>query len=485
MANTFNRKFSSNVGNTFVKVGNYTVAANTSAVVLGLNITNTSGGVVTANVSLNNGQSDFYLAKNTLLSHGSSLSVAGGDQKLVLQTGDSIKVSSSGITDAMSAYLEQDTTAGRGSEYEYYTFGPRVQVANAYAGYDTLYDSVSDRVVISSWLSNDRAAAIVGEVVDNTITFGPENQFGTVLIQSSSITMDTTNNKVVAWNGPGTIVVGVIHPGNNTVSFGSPVTFDTPSFPATIDGSGDITYDSINNRVVVAYEKGTFPQDTYVVVGEVSGFSVNFGTPVLVQEDTNTNYGPKIDYIPSAQRIAVTYSRQTSSNLNVRIGYVSGNTITFGDTVIIDANDTYFPTTTVTSTGELAIAYIDYGAAPYPTKVVAGTVSSNTVTFGSKISISDYEQNYINIEYWSGQNKLLVTSTDEATITRCNVAIIDISGTTLTLVEDKEFLDGEIDRASSGVSVGGENNFLLVYNDYINDGFGNISYTAKATLLSY
>lgn len=478
MANTFNRKFSSNVGNTFVTVGNYTVAANTSAVVIGLNVNNTANTVATANVVLNNGQKDFYLAKNVTLAYGSALSIAGADQKLVLQTGDSIKVSSSSSADVMLTYLEQDSTVGKGSEYEYYTFGPRVQVANAYAYYDTVYDATSDRVVIGygAYSAGGTPSVIVGEVVNNTVSFGPEINLDVGSTSLMSLALDTTNNRLVAYDPANRVRVGIINAGNNTVSFGDPVEFDT----GTIQNSVGMAYDSQNNRIVVAYEKeGGFPRDTYAVVGEVSGLTITFGTPVLVQVDASTLYGPKLEYIPSAQRIAIVYNYYSSGNLIAKIGTVSGNTITFGNAVVVDAGDTYGPAVAVTDTGALAIAYTDYSAAPYPTKIVAGTVSGNTVTFGSNIAAFNYEQSYVGLGYWSGQNKLLVTGVDEATLTFSNIAIIDVSGTTLTVVEDKIFLDGEIDRRSSGVSVGGENNFLLVYNDY------NDAYKTKATLLSY
>ena len=92
MANTFLRKFSSNIGNTATSIGSYTVGSNTGAVVIGLTVSNTTNGELNANVALYNGISSYYLAKRVPIPSEGSLVAAGGEQKLVLQTGDSIQI---------------------------------------------------------------------------------------------------------------------------------------------------------------------------------------------------------------------------------------------------------------------------------------------------------------------------------------------------------------------------------------------------------
>jgi len=95
MANTFLRKVSRNVGNTAVTVGSYTVGANIGAVVVGLSVSNTTGSEVRANVVINNGSNDYYLVKSAPILDSSTLILVGNEQKIVLQTGDSVKVTSS------------------------------------------------------------------------------------------------------------------------------------------------------------------------------------------------------------------------------------------------------------------------------------------------------------------------------------------------------------------------------------------------------
>lgn len=111
MANTFLRKSSRGIGNVATAVGNYTVDANLGAVVLGLSVSNTTSTEVYANISINNGADDFYLVKYAPIPDGSTLVVVGGDQKVILQPGDSIKVESTADNslDSMMSIMETNS----------------------------------------------------------------------------------------------------------------------------------------------------------------------------------------------------------------------------------------------------------------------------------------------------------------------------------------------------------------------------------------
>lgn len=95
MANTFKRKLSRAIGTTPTIVGNYTVGAGATSVIIGLTVTNILGSTVSANVFLNDGAANTSLVTTGPISSGSSLVVVGGDQKVVLETGDKIYVQSS------------------------------------------------------------------------------------------------------------------------------------------------------------------------------------------------------------------------------------------------------------------------------------------------------------------------------------------------------------------------------------------------------
>lgn len=108
MANTFTRYTSRDVGTAATSVGGLTVAAGTQTTVIGFTCANTTTTPITVDVQHSDGTNDTYLVKGATVPSGGSLVVIGGDQKVVLATGDSIKVTSSAATscDVFMSVLE-------------------------------------------------------------------------------------------------------------------------------------------------------------------------------------------------------------------------------------------------------------------------------------------------------------------------------------------------------------------------------------------
>jgi len=94
MPNNFKRKLSRSIGTSLTQVGSYAVGSNTEVTVIGLDIANTSSSQVLVDATLNDGSNDTYLIKEAPIPSGGSLVVIGGDQKVVLEPTDSIKVKS-------------------------------------------------------------------------------------------------------------------------------------------------------------------------------------------------------------------------------------------------------------------------------------------------------------------------------------------------------------------------------------------------------
>lgn len=101
MANVFKNYVSESIGTVDTTV--YTVPANTTAVIIGLNIANLIGSQVTADVKLGT----THIVKAAPIPSGSALSVLDG--KIVLEAADTIKVTSSANTslDVILSAMEQ------------------------------------------------------------------------------------------------------------------------------------------------------------------------------------------------------------------------------------------------------------------------------------------------------------------------------------------------------------------------------------------
>ena len=106
MASTFKNAVSAAVGTTLVDV--YTAPALTSTTIIGLSIANVNTVSITASVKMTKSGTVVYLIKDAPISLGGSLVVVGGDQKIVLMTGDKISVISSiaASADVIMSYLE-------------------------------------------------------------------------------------------------------------------------------------------------------------------------------------------------------------------------------------------------------------------------------------------------------------------------------------------------------------------------------------------
>ena len=66
--------------------------ANSNDTVVGISVANVTASAVNASVYINDGANDFYLVKNAPIPSGSSLQVLDGGAKVVVQTGDILKV---------------------------------------------------------------------------------------------------------------------------------------------------------------------------------------------------------------------------------------------------------------------------------------------------------------------------------------------------------------------------------------------------------
>jgi hypothetical protein len=77
-----------------------TVGASTQTTIIGLAVANTTASPITSDVYFTRSAVDYYLIKGATVPVGSSLVVVGGDQKVVLITGDVLKAVTSAASSA-------------------------------------------------------------------------------------------------------------------------------------------------------------------------------------------------------------------------------------------------------------------------------------------------------------------------------------------------------------------------------------------------
>ena len=109
MANTFKNAAAAATGTSEVSV--YTVPSSTTSTVIGLTMANVTAGTIEADIRVydSSGTAHYYVVKAAEVYTGSSLVAVGGDQKLVLMTGDIVKVKSdtASSVDTIISVMEQ------------------------------------------------------------------------------------------------------------------------------------------------------------------------------------------------------------------------------------------------------------------------------------------------------------------------------------------------------------------------------------------
>lgn len=93
MANTFISYANKDVGTSAATV--VTIGASTQTTVIGLTCANTTASPVAVDVYITRSGVDYYIVKGATVAVGGTQVFVGGDQKVVLVTGDALKVVSS------------------------------------------------------------------------------------------------------------------------------------------------------------------------------------------------------------------------------------------------------------------------------------------------------------------------------------------------------------------------------------------------------
>lgn len=112
MATSFKNKVTINVGTSATIA--YQASAGTTSTLVGLSIANTTTEEVNVNVTVTDSSTNTtgFILKNAPIAAGGALIVIGGEQKLVLEENDSIKVQSSaaGSVDVVASALDSLVT---------------------------------------------------------------------------------------------------------------------------------------------------------------------------------------------------------------------------------------------------------------------------------------------------------------------------------------------------------------------------------------
>ena len=146
---------------------------------------------------------------------------------------------------------------------------------------------------------------------------------------------------------------------------------------------------------------------TVSVVGQTGSADPNAGTPVVFE--SAAAYDTATAYDSVNQKVVIAYRDNGNSNYGTAIvGTVSGNSITFGTPVVFETASTTDIAVVYDSGNEkIVIAYRDNGNSSYG-KAVVGTVSGDSISFGSIVTFESSTVDYISAAYDSTSGKVII-----------------------------------------------------------------------------
>lgn len=313
------------------------------------------------------------------------------------------------------------------------SFGTPVEFeAGATAVGGITYDTNANRVVIAYKDSGNSSygTAIVGTVSGTSISFGTAVVYNSGESTEQGITFDSSNNKVVicyrdnANSNHGTAIVGTVS--GTSISFGSEV-----SYNAANSTNNTATFDSSNNKVVIAYRDGGNSNYGTAIVGTVSGTSISFGSEVVFAGSSAVQYNSAV-FDSSNNKVVIAYRDDGNSGYGTAIvGTVSGTSISFGTAVVFASSGTVYPKAAFDSgLNQVGIAWRDDGDGQ-ALDLRIGTVSGTSISFGTSIELAgDVEQSPIAYDSSSGQ--FVVSYHDDGDSSKGKAVVVTTSATNLT-----------------------------------------------------
>jgi len=333
------------------------------------------------------------------------------------------------------------------------TLGTEVQFESAeVTQVSSTYDSTNNRIVVSYsdvGSSNDGTIA-VGTVnaSDNSISFGtPVHYNSNVAITNNDVIHDSNSNKIVvsytdADNSHyGTAIVGTIDTSDNSISFGSPTVYESASTNSS--STNGITFDSNSNKVVIIYRDVGNSNYGTAIVGTVSGTSISFGSAVVFESAFSIHMGATFD--SSNNKVVIAYRDVGNSDYGTAIvGTVSGTSISFGSPVVYEsAESDYNSIAFDSSNNKVVISYKDKGNSSYGTAIV-GTVSGTSISFGTPVVYESASVSYTSITFDSNINKVIIAYEDDGNSEYGTFVIGTVSGTSISFGTPAVFNAGEI-----------------------------------------
>jgi hypothetical protein len=259
-----------------------------------------------------------------------------------------------------------------------------------------------------------------------------------------------------------TVIVGSIS--GTTISYGSPVVFDSSSYPATTDRGTSVAYDPhTSGKCIVSWAYGYFKS----AVGSISGTTITAGSITTLSgmggSSLNVAYDPH-----TSGKFAIGFKQDASPKYGkLVVGSISGTTVTLNPartfhSAMVDEGLSfdYDPHTS----GKVLFTYVQNYGSGYG-QCVIGTISGTSLsvgtpaTYNSANTATPCEGRYDPVN----NNKIIVVFRDDANSNAGTTSVGSVSGTTITFGNEYVFHSGNSYSPSIAVSDSASTRFIAVY----------------------
>ena len=300
------------------------------------------------------------------------------------------------------------------------------------AGLSSAFDINSGKVVVTykDGANSDYPTAVVGTISGSSVSFGSEVVIDTVSSSTTCVVYDSNSNKVAVFYVNNGLKGKVGTVSGTGISFGSAGSISLSSDP-TLTKRGAV-FDPDTNKIVVAYKQAS--ASSKAVIATVSGTDVTFGTPVQLDSSTAGVEEIGLGYDTLNNKVIAAYRNPNSPyDCKVVVGTVSSNSISFGSEATFNAGNQSYPATPVfdTNSGKVVIAYRDGSNSSYG-KTVLGTVSGTSITFGSPVTWHSGTTYNATSVYHADAKKVVTFFTNGSSGARGDVVVGSVSGSSIT-----------------------------------------------------
>jgi hypothetical protein len=274
---------------------------------------------------------------------------------------------------------------------------------------NSTFDTANDKVLIVYTGASNYGYCIVGTVSGASISFGTPVVYSSATTYYQDITFDTNAGKCVVFYSDysageyGFAKVGTVS--GTSISFGSASYFNSSG--GTIYTS--CTYDSSEQRVVVAFRDSIESNKGKIVSGVISGTSISF----IGESTFNTGITAFIgvSYDPAQDKTLIFYQDNSNSRYpTCRVANLSGTSWSYGTETVVESRATEHHGIVSIGNSKHVIAYRNDGSPNNLVQARVATVSGTSVTFGSEANTGLYLNNSPNlpIAYDDRSNSIVI-----------------------------------------------------------------------------